>query len=86
MPNHYVLVMSPSGANQDICVEITDNIAALEDTLPTDLPPLYDVIDPDHLDTILESERVQIELSYYGYQITLTSEGIQLITENRRSN
>lgn len=70
---------------RDLCFEIVDRIAKLENTSATNLPLLYDVIDPDHLNFLLESDRVRIELSYYGYQITLTSEGIQSITENCES-
>lgn len=69
-------------AHRDVCFDIVEHIAELENTSPTNLPPLYDVIDPDHLNSLLESEKVQIVFSYYGYQITLTSEGVQLVSEN----
>lgn len=69
-------------SDRDVCFEIINHIAELEDTSPGDLPPLYEVVDPDHLDALLDSDGVQIVFSYCGYQITLTSEGVQRITEN----
>lgn len=67
---------------RDTCFEIIDTVAELENTSPTNLPPLYDVIDPDNLNSLLESEGVEIEFSYSGYQITVTSDGVQSVTKN----
>jgi len=73
--------MNSAGAvpNQERWIQLVDRIAELENTRPSELPPVYDVIDPDYLNSLLESEGVSVEFSYFGYEITLTSEGVQSI-------
>jgi len=56
---------------------IVDAVAAREDVDPTDLPPLYDSVEPEVLEILQESDdpdqRVRFE--YCGYTITVTSGG-----------
>lgn len=56
---------------------------------PTALPPLYEVIDPDALDRLLDpSSRTRhpsttVEFVYYGYVVTITSiNGVSIRVDN----
>jgi hypothetical protein len=42
-------------------IEIVDRVAEVEEQDPLDLPPLYDSIDPDALDRLAESSKIQFE-------------------------
>lgn len=44
-------------------------VAVAEGTAPTALPPLYEAIDPDALDTVAGSETVEVTFEYAGYEI-----------------
>ncbi|NUB93465.1 hypothetical protein HT576_20925 [Haloterrigena sp. SYSU A121-1] len=57
--------------DSSIAIEIIDGVAEMEEQDPLDLPPLYDTVDPDSLDRLAESSKVQFE--YIGYNITIDS-------------
>ena len=55
-------------------------VAALEDVDPPALSPLFDVVDPDALDSVYESITAnspdgRVVLRYEGYEITLSGDG-----------
>ncbi|MFC4543914.1 HalOD1 output domain-containing protein [Halosolutus amylolyticus] len=52
-------------------IEIINRVAEMEGQDPMDLPPLYDIVDPDALDRLAESSKIQFE--YIGYNITVDS-------------
>lgn len=57
---------------------ILEEVAAETDVEIVELPPIYEVIDPDALESLLDSERagsVRVEFSYYGYDVHVTSDG-----------
>lgn len=65
---------------------VVERIAKHEDADPTELSPLFDAIDPDALDAIIDSaERrntpLDIEFSYHGYAVTVTSDGAVHVTD-----
>ena len=62
--------------------EIIERVATLEDTSPMDLPPLYDTIDPDRLEGLLESDGVTVTFHYCGYQVVVGSDDTLIITED----
>lgn len=69
---------------------VVDKIASREDTEPTELMPLYDAIDPDALDTLVESANrngsaFEIEFTYHGYEVIVTDQGIVKIQEDTPS-
>lgn len=66
---------------REISMEILDRVAELENTTPLQLPCLYDVVDPDCLDSLLDSEGVRVAFSYCGYLVTAVSDGEISITE-----
>lgn len=57
-------------------LEIVDRVAEMEEQDPLDLPPLYDSIDPDALDRLSKSNKIQFE--YAGYKITIDSGTIRI--------
>ncbi|WP_254810545.1 HalOD1 output domain-containing protein [Natronosalvus amylolyticus] len=52
-------------------IEIVERVAEIEEQDSLDLPPLYDSVDPDALDRLAESSKIQFE--YLGYNITVDS-------------
>jgi len=67
----------------ELSEEIVERVAEAEGTEPSELEkPLFDVVDPDSLDTIFESMQSgptrdvgQLEFEYHGYQVIATAEG-----------
>ncbi|WP_230198702.1 HalOD1 output domain-containing protein [Halopiger djelfimassiliensis] len=56
---------------------IVNRVASLEGTDPTALPPLYDIIDPDALERLVESAAngdFCVEFTYCGYRVTIENE------------
>lgn len=56
-------------------------VAAVEDAAPTDLPPLYESIDPQALDRLVASAagaELRLAFEYAGYQVTVHADGIDL--------
>ena len=62
-------------------------VAEEEDTTPTALDPLYDVIDPDALNGLFaptnggNSRAGRVVFSYCGYEVTVTSDGSVYVDE-----
>lgn len=47
-------------------------IAERKDVDQADLPPLYDVVDPDALDAIVDDENsCRVSFEYAGYEVTV---------------
>lgn len=69
-----VQLASPSEA-------VVERVAALEGADPTELEPLFEVIDPEALDMLIESEcdpdesDLRIEFTYHGHDVTVTARG-----------
>lgn len=61
--------------NSSITERIVTRIAEASGTEETDLPPLYDTIDPDQLDALVQSlEDGRVSFTYAGYEVTVDSE------------
>ncbi|ADQ69371.1 hypothetical protein C499_12400 [Halogeometricum borinquense DSM 11551] len=59
-----------------ISTNIVLTIAAIEETEPTELPPLATTIDPDALDNLFtEDSSGHVTFSYTGYEITIHNDG-----------
>ena len=61
---------------------VIEAVADAEGVEPTDLQPLYDVLDPDALDALFQprshggrSSRGQIAFEYHGYEIHVDEDG-----------
>ncbi|QLG47675.1 HalOD1 output domain-containing protein [Natrinema halophilum] len=76
------------------CIEIVEQIAALEDVDPTELqPPLHDVIDPEAVNDLFsptkrngtrESGRVRFD--YLGYDVVVRGDGRVSVSSGRTQN
>ncbi|ELZ15285.1 hypothetical protein C477_18905 [Haloterrigena salina JCM 13891] len=61
---------------------IVERVAALDGTDPLSLPPLYDAIDPDALDSLFQSSSADgpqttgaVQFTYYGYDVRVDADG-----------
>lgn len=62
----------------DLVRAIVFEVAEREGTDPTQLPPLYEVVDPDALQAFVESsgdDALAVEFLYQGYEVRVTSDG-----------
>lgn len=65
---------------------VIEAVAAVRDTKPTDMPPLYPRVDPDALDSMFERAAgfdggdVRISFSYAAREVAVVSDGAILIT------
>lgn len=66
---------------------VVEAIAAVTDQEPQDVPPLYDVVDPDALDAIVSTDgndtgrSVRVSFAYEGLEVTVDSaSGIEVRT------
>jgi len=66
--------------NGEDSLGIVYRVAELEGTTPLELPPLHETVDPDALDTLLDSEGVTVSFDYYGYYVYMTSDGTVAIS------
>lgn len=57
-------------------IGIVEKISEIKDQDPLDLPPLYNSVDPDALDQLANSNKVQFE--YIGHEITIENEDISI--------
>lgn len=65
---------------------VIERIAQHEDVDPAELTPLFDAIDPDALDAMIDgAERrntpLDIVFSYHGHHVTVTSDGAVQVTD-----
>ncbi|WP_126662714.1 HalOD1 output domain-containing protein [Haloterrigena salifodinae] len=61
---------------------IIERVAALDGTDPLSLPPLYDAVDPDALDSLFQSSSTDgpqttgaVQFTYYGYDVRVDADG-----------
>lgn len=61
---------------------VIQTVAETTDTDPLELPPLYETIDPDALDALIEDMQAgSISFTYTGREITVHSDGTVTIDE-----
>ncbi|ELY61186.1 HalOD1 output domain-containing protein [Natronolimnohabitans innermongolicus] len=64
-------------AEKSPTMAVVESVAAVSNTEPTELPPLYDAINPDALDSLFESSEtrdlstVRVSFPYNGYDIAI---------------
>lgn len=71
---------SPSlqqSGNKPVSLRVVDEIADKEGTSPLELEPLYDVVDPDALDALFQSDSAEgtFEFTYHGYHVVVREDG-----------
>jgi len=55
---------------------VVEAVSRLKGVAPTELSPqLYQAIDPDALDALLETDSAQITFTYAGYRVTVEGNG-----------
>lgn len=63
---------------------VIHTVADARDTDPLDLPPLYNAIDPEALDTAVDTTTTgEITFDYAGFTITVTDTTEVTLVENR---
>lgn len=63
---------------------IVTAVAEREDAAPTEVPPLYDTIDPDALDRLFDGRRPgEVTFEYAGYEVTVRGPDRISIRESR---
>lgn len=72
---------NPSLVN--VTSRITQRVAGQKETNPDDLPLLYNVIDPDSLQSFVESapDEALIQFEYHGCDVTLLGDGTAKVEE-----
>lgn len=57
--------------------QVVQTVANQSDTDELDLPPLFDTLDPESLDTLIrEMNKGEVSFEYEGYSITVTTDGV----------
>lgn len=64
---------------------VVQKVASQEDVPPTDLPSLYQTIDPDALNAIVQSmsDDGVVTFQYTGCSVSVNGDGIVSVTQNR---
>ena len=83
-------MVGPGTAESDSLAEtVLTAVAEREDTSPTTLDPLYDVIDPDALNGLFAPTETgtprapgRVVFSYCGYEVTVSSDGSVRVDEH----
>lgn len=66
-----------SDQNHSVSERVIETVAAEAETDPMDLPLLYETIDPDALDALIETlSDGEVTFQYAGFAITVESTGI----------
>ena len=63
-------------ADSEVAVAIVEAVADRKGVDPIELPPLYDVVDTDGLEGIVDGDRagsLQVRFTYAGYRVTIES-------------
>jgi hypothetical protein len=65
-----------SKTRMGVSERVIRTISTAADSDPTELPPLYDAIDPDALDALVERmSDGSVSFAYAGYDVTVESDG-----------
>ena len=73
--------MEITRANRPVADRVVEEVSTAEGVSPSSLPPLYDAVDPEALETLLTSTRdgqsapVRVSFPYEGYTVTVTDGG-----------
>jgi len=63
----------------ELLYEIVGEVARREECDPTNLPPLYSAVDPESLQSIIESAEAEdgpiVRITYCGYDVAVEGDG-----------
>lgn len=82
-----IQVQTDVSRGSSICQTIVESIAEAEGTDPIELtPPLYEVIDPDSLESLFANKQAlgKIIFSYNSYQVSVFPDGYVSVESYRR--
>lgn len=61
---------------ETVTIEITRAVADEEDCSPLELPPLYDAVDADAMETVLQgADSCELTFRYHGYEVEVDGAG-----------
>jgi len=71
-------IVTATTEKESVPLAIVRAIAALENTQPTELPPLNEAVDPDALSAMFEGEETtaSMEVSYAEHRVVVTADEI----------
>lgn len=73
--------MQSKYGDSSVVEKIVEEISTAEQVGPTDLPPIYEEINPDALNQLFRSDNgplsddIEVSFSYNGYSVTVTDDG-----------
>lgn len=69
--------------DQPIVEQITTAVADAEGVSPVELSqPLYERIDPDALDRLVQTKDVTVRFSYHGYEVEVRGDGRVVVRDD----
>ena len=78
--------MTPPDDGRPVSERVVAAVGRERDADPTDLDPLYDAVDPESLNGLIEAAQrngrsaVEITFEYYGHTVTVASNGTVTLT------
>lgn len=75
------MVSNITAVETSVSTKVVQHVAEVMDQEVTELPPLYDTIDPEALDSLIKS----VETSPSSLEIRFTYAGQQVIIDGRRA-
>lgn len=79
--------ISPGLCDRTTSLAVIERVADLEETDPISLPPLYDAVDPEALDSICQSTAdgprtgATVRFTYCGYDVRVGDDGTIDVSE-----
>ena len=76
--NNTFIDSTDSGFDESVSIAVVTAVSTRRGVAPTELPPLYEWIDPDALDALFKPtrrggpRRGELEFTYDGHEITVT--------------
>lgn len=81
--------LSAKPSSETPSLEIIEQVASLEETDPLALPPLYDTVDPEALDSLVHSSAADgaraestVRFTYCGYDVRVEADGDIVVIES----
>lgn len=69
-------IQASAAENDDLLTQIVDAVSTAEQCEATDLPPLYETIDYEMVERMVEgSDGVEVAFQYLDYTVTVDSDG-----------
>lgn len=78
--------LSVNTAADEKAVLIVEHVADTIDTSVLDLPPLYEVLNPEALDALLAADDVTVSFTYCGHRVTVSSDDSISVTDSHASD